>query len=155
MSLIKMIARELDVELGEAFFIQIKKNSLIMNSKFYLNENGLFRKDDIIYKNEDTFLRMLIAREARVVKEEHLIKANIPVFGSSYYSYNDLREGEVTVYNWYNNFSDNCRLKLGIVFATQDEALRCKEQKILEIRKEQADRISYCQRLKERRTDNE
>lgn len=143
MSLIEILAKKLDVKLGETFFIQIKENFLITNSRFFLNNNGLFRENDVIHKNEDKLLRMLVTEKAKIVKEEHLIEANVPIYGSHYWSYSETRDGEVAAYNWYNNFSDNCRLKLGIVFATREEALEQKEKKILEIRKEQANRISY------------
>lgn len=153
MLLIEIVAEKLDVKLGETFFIQIKENSLITNSRFYLNKDGLFRENDMVYKNEDKLFRMLITEKAKVAKEEHLIEANIPVYGSHYWSYSELREGEVAAYNWYNNFADNCRLKLGIVFATREEALEQKEKKILEIRKEQSDRISYYRDLEGRNHD--
>lgn len=148
MLLIEFVAEKLNVRLGETFFIQIKENSLVTNGRFYLSRDGLFRENDMVYKNEDKLLRMLITEEAKVVKEECLVETNIPVYGSHYWSYSEIREGEVAAHNWYNNFADNCRLKLGIVFATREEALEQKEKKMLEIRKEQSDRILRYRDLK-------
>lgn len=150
MSLVEVAARGLGVEFDEKFFIQIKENFLVTNSRFYLNKDGFFRENNIAHNSEDKLLRMLITERAKVIKEEQLVRANVPVYGSHYYSYSDLRDGEVAVYNWYNNFNDNCRLKLDIVFATREEALEQKEKKMLGIRKEQSDRILRYRDLKEK-----
>ncbi len=143
MNVIKEIAKQLNIELNEHFYIQIKENSLITVNKYYLSNKGLLREGDTTYQNEDKFLRMLITGEASIVKKEYFTHACVPMHGSIYWSYSELHDGEISCYTWYNNFADNCRLKLGIVYATKEDALKAKEKKHQEIRNERNNRIAY------------
>lgn len=137
MSHMKTIAKTLKVEMGERFYIKYRETGLVnVVTKFYFGEKGLFEDGDVTWKSHDKLLQMLIIGDAFIIKDCNLLEANIPIYMSEYWSYDSSKN--VCSYIWYNNFNDNCRFKLGIVFPTKELAIQYRGSKINEIMEEKS-----------------